>query len=215
MKRILVIGAHFDDSELGVGGSMKKWSSEGKEVFKLTLTDNVTFFEQYGGISVEYERTRRESAEASSILGVKEVTGFRPVPCNDLKYDKDIMQAVEAIIYQLKIDTVVIHSPEDANRDHIEASKICFTAARHCPNVLFFKSNGYLSENGFVPNYFVDITDYVEDKRRALHCYSRENDRFGRLFDSCIEQNHFFGYSVGCAYAEQFKAIRLVEGGGE
>ena len=190
---------------------MKKWSSEGKTVFKLTLTDNVTNFQQYGGINVEYDRTRRESLEASRILGVTEITDFKPAACNELFYNKEIMQEVEAIIYRLDIDTVVIHSSEDANRDHIEASKICFTAARHCPNLLYFKSNGYLSEEGFLPNYFVDITDFVEDKRRALNCYSQENNRFNRLFDSCIERNHFFGYSVGCGYVEQFKAIRIVE----
>ena len=210
MKNILVIGAHFDDAELGAGGSMIKWAKEGKNVYKLTLTDNETNFEQYN-IKVEFDKTRKESANAAQILGAVEIRDFQPEKCNHLIYSTEIMQKVEKIVYDLNIDTVVIHSSEDANQDHIEASKICVTAARHCDNILFFKSNGYLSETGFLPNYFVDITDFVELKREALCAYSSPNNRKGRLFDSCIERNHFYGYSVGVEYAEPFKILRMVE----
>ena len=210
MKNILVIGAHFDDAELGAGGSMRKWSDEGKKVYKLTLTDNETNFEQYN-LMVDYHKTKNESALASEVLGVVEIADFSPEKCNQLVYSTELMQKIEKIIYDLQIDTVVIHSSEDANQDHIEASKICVTAARHCDNILFFKSNGYLSETGFLPNYFVDISKYIELKKKALEVYSSANNRQGRLFDSCIERNHFYGYSVGVEYAEPFKVLRMVE----
>lgn len=210
MKRILVIGAHFDDAELGAGGSMMKWVNEGKEVYKLTLTDNATNFEQFN-IKVNYEDAKNESTKAVEILGVKEITDFVPEKCNELVYNKEIMQKVEKIILDLNIDTVVIHSSEDANQDHIEASKICVTAARHCKNVLFYKSNGYLSETGFLPNYFVDISKYIDAKKKALSIYSPSNNRKGRLFESCIERNHFYGYSVGVEYAEAFKVLRYLD----
>ena len=210
MKNILVIGAHFDDAELGAGGSMRKWADEGKKVYKLTLTDNETNFEQYN-LKVNYEKTKKESASVSEFLGVKEITDFVPEKCNYLKYTTEMMQKIEKIINDLNIDTVVIHSSEDANQDHIEASKLCVTAARHCDNILFFKSNGYLSETGFLPNYFVDVSKYIEQKKKALDMYSSANNREGRLFESCIERNHFYGYSVGVEYAEHFKVLKMVE----
>ena len=46
IKNVLLIGAHFDDSELGAGGTAAKLAHEGKCVYKVTLTDNVTEFEQ-------------------------------------------------------------------------------------------------------------------------------------------------------------------------
>ena len=39
MDNILIIGAHFDDTELGVGGTAAKLAEQGKNVYKLTLTD--------------------------------------------------------------------------------------------------------------------------------------------------------------------------------
>lgn len=45
MENVLIVGAHFDDAELGAGGTAAKLASEGKNVYKLTLTDNVTKFD--------------------------------------------------------------------------------------------------------------------------------------------------------------------------
>ena len=42
MKKILAIGAHFDDIELAAAGTLNYLSNKGSEVFKITLTDNVT-----------------------------------------------------------------------------------------------------------------------------------------------------------------------------
>ena len=40
MKRVLIIGAHYDDTELGAGGTAAKLVDEGCQVYKVTLTDN-------------------------------------------------------------------------------------------------------------------------------------------------------------------------------
>ena len=42
MKKILAIGDHFDDIELAAAGTLNYLSNKGAEVFKITLTDNVT-----------------------------------------------------------------------------------------------------------------------------------------------------------------------------
>jgi LmbE family N-acetylglucosaminyl deacetylase len=41
-EKILFIGAHFDDVDLGVGGTLAKLSKQGKKVYKLTLSVNVS-----------------------------------------------------------------------------------------------------------------------------------------------------------------------------
>ena len=56
-KNVLIIGAHYDDAELGVGGTAAKLAIEGKTVYKLTLTDNETDFRQMG-IKVDNHSSR-------------------------------------------------------------------------------------------------------------------------------------------------------------
>lgn len=108
MKNILIIGAHYDDAELGAGGTAAKLVKSGHNVYKLTLTDNVTK-SKHLHINVGYESSVRESALACEILGVHEITGFPPVDCCQLYYNTEIMQKVEDILYRYNIDTVFAH----------------------------------------------------------------------------------------------------------
>ena len=130
MNNVLIIGAHFDDAELGAGGTAAKLVSEGKTVYKLTLTDNATNFTQKN-IVVDYDSSRVQSHKACEVLGVKEITDFVPEACSTLHYSKEIMQRVEKVIYDYAIDTVFIHFGTDMNQDHVAANQICITAARH------------------------------------------------------------------------------------
>lgn len=93
----------------------------------------------------------------------------------------------------------------------MEASRICLTAARHCRNILEFQSNGYVLDNEFTPTYFVDISDFIEQKKQALACYGSEHDRLNRLFTTAIERNHIRGYANEVEYAEGFRLIKMLE----
>lgn len=209
MENILIIGAHFDDAELGAGGTAAKLVSQGKKVYKYTLTDNVTNFEERN-ICVTYLDSKKQSGLAAKALGVIEIENSTPVPCSTLTYGKQVMQQVESIIFEHKIDTVFIHFKADMNQDHVEASRICLTAARHCRNILEFQSNGYILDHVFNPTYFVDITDFIEQKKNALSCYGEEHNRMNRLFEANIERNHIWGYANETGYAEGFRIIKML-----
>lgn len=209
MKNILIVGAHFDDSELGAGGTAAKFSENGMNVYKITLTDNVTQFVQKN-ISVDYMSSKMQSSKACEVLGVRELD-FECEECSKLSYSKEIMQRVEKIIFDYKIDTVFIHFGTDMNRDHVEANKICLTAARHCDNIFEFQSNGYILDDVFYPTFFVNISDYVDKKRDALSQYGIEHNRFNRLFDVNIERNHIWGYANEVEYAEGFRVVKMLD----
>lgn len=210
MKNVLIVGAHFDDAELGVGGTMAKLVSQGRNVYKFTLTDNETRFEQRN-IHVGYSDSKIQSGRAARCVGVTEIENPCPVPCSTLAYSKDLMQRVESIIFRYHIDTVFIHFNGDMNQDHVEASKICLTAARHCSNILEYRSNGYIVDKEFHPTYFVDISDFIEQKRRALACYGKEHDRMERLFTTIVERNHVWGFANEVEYAEGFQVIKMLD----
>ena len=211
MENILIVGAHYDDAELGVGGTAAKLSSEGKKVYKLTLTDNVTK-SSHLHINVEYETSVKESAAACKTLGVTEITEFKPVACTRLVYSTEMMQAIEDVLYRYNIDTVFMHYLDDLNQDHIEASKLCLTAARHCKNIFYYQSNLYLPPHQFMPTYFVNISSFIEKKKEALFKYTGDHNRNNALFQTNIERNHIWGYSNKIEYAEGFMVQKFVDG---
>lgn len=208
MKNILIVGAHYDDAELAAGGSAAKWVKEGKKVYKLTLTDNVTNFAQKNR-NVSYETSVSESSKACQILGVIEILDFVPQPCNHLKYSTEIMQQVEAIIYKYEIDTIIMHYYQDANQDHVEANRICATAGRRCKNILTYQSNGYIVARPINPTFYVDITSTIEQKKRAIAQYGKEHNVNGKLFQMCFNRNAVYGYSCDSEYAEAFEVVKM------
>lgn len=208
MENILVVGAHFDDAELGCGGTMAKLASEGKKVYKLTLTDNVTNFEQMN-IHVDMKSSVIDSANACKEMNVEEICDFEMIKCNELTYTTEVMQRVEAIIFNKNIDTVFIHYDSDMNQDHIAASKICLTAARHCKNILYYQSNGYILDKSFYPTVFFDISDFYEAKKKALNHYRGDHNRFDRLFDISLKRTEIWGYANKVKYAEGFVPVKI------
>lgn len=208
MDNILIIGAHYDDAELGVGGTAAKLAQKGKNVYKVTLTDNETAFTQMN-VYVDALESVRQSSRACQVLGIKEITDFKPVPCNTLTYTTKMMQRIEEVIYNYDIDTVFMHFANDINQDHVAASQLCLTAARHCNNIYQYQSNGYII-NQYEPTLFVDISDYIELKREALAQYEGGHDRFNRLFTTTIERNHIWGYANKVEYAEGFHVIKSI-----
>lgn len=209
MKNILIIGAHYDDAELGVGGTAAKLVRDGCNVYKLTLTDNVTK-SKHLHINVEYETSVRESALACEVLGVCEITEFNPVDCCQLLYTTEIMQRVEDILYKYNIDTVFMHYIDDLNQDHIAAAQICLTATRHCDNVFLYQSNLYILPKPFSPTFFVDISDTIDMKKEALYKYTGDHNRFNALFETNMERNRVWGYSNHVSYAEGFIAQKYL-----
>jgi LmbE family N-acetylglucosaminyl deacetylase len=215
MKTILVIGAHYDDAELGVGGSMAKWRREGKTVYKLTLSDNATNFKQKN-ITVIPDEAKAESAKACEVLGVWELKGLVTLQdCTTVTYQKEQMQLIEAFILENKVDTLVMHNVFDIQQDHIHAATISYVAGRYCDNILMYQSNKYVLPVDFYPRYFVDITAEMELKNEALACYSSEHDRYLQLFDNTTRQNQVDGYRVnmnkGIHFAEAFKILKFTE----
>lgn len=207
MKNILVVGAHYDDVELGAGGIMARLVKEGKDVYKITLTDNETHFREKN-IYVDKESSIVMSKNACEVLGVQELE-FRQEKCNYLKYETAVMQRVEHIIYEYEIDTLFCHYQYDVNKDHVAASEICLTAGRHCTNVFTFQSNAYILEHSYYPTVFFDISNEIELKKKAVFQYEGDHNRYGRLFDTVLERNHIWGFYNNVEYAEGFHVVKM------
>jgi LmbE family N-acetylglucosaminyl deacetylase len=213
MNNILVIGAHYDDAELGAGGSMAKWVKQGKKVYKLTLTDNVTKFDKKG-INIDKDSSAIESSKACEVLGVIELIDFKLEVCTELQFNKKQMQEIESFIIDNNIDTIVTHYLSDIQQDHIHASTISYVAGRYCDNLLMYQSNKYILPKDFYPRYFEDITETIELKKEALSMYGEGHNRYNSLFDMTIAQNRVDGYKINMnekeSYAESFVVMKMV-----
>ena len=207
IKNILAIGAHFDDVELGVGGSLAKLSKEGKKIYKFTLTDD--------SYDSRLDETIKVSKKSCKILGIKQIDRKEYDICNNLEFSKKTMQEIEKIIKDFEIDTIFAHYYSDINQDHTSASQISYVAGRYCRNILFYQSNRYILPSDFYPRFFINITKTLHLKKKALSLYAKQgaHDRNDRLFEETINQNKVWGYqsSLGrkSEYAESFVVHKI------
>lgn len=73
-------------------------------------------------------------------------------------------------------------------------------------------SNWYISEQGFVENFYVDITDTWEIKERAIRAYDSEIRRVGDRWINYFRQEAMNnGMKMGVKYAEAFQVVKWLQ----
>lgn len=199
--RILAIGAHPDDIEIGCGGTLIKYARQGHEVFLLVMTD--------GGASGEGGIRRTEQEVAAGILqSVKLFWG--DYPDTAIPLDRDSIQRVERIIHTVEPDFIFVHYQDDTHQDHRHLSVSTITATRYTRNVLFFEG---LTTQNFSPSVFVDVDAVLERKVAALEAHGSQvhktNIRGLTIVDIARSSAHFRGIQGRVRNAEGFVPLRL------
>ena len=215
MNRVLAIGAHPDDIEFGIGGTLLKHKEAGDLIVYLCMTSS----ESIDGVSGKVLRTGAQNREevrcAAEVLGVDDVEFLSFV---DLKvpFSFTSVSQIESIIKKNEINIVYTHWAGDANQDHIATFRATMAAARYVPNVFCYEQIPVprQSENQMMINHYVDITDYFDKKIEAANCHKSQMVKYMN-HGLNVEENletlaRFRGIQANCKYAEAFQIIKQV-----
>ena len=207
---ILAIGAHFDDLELGCGGTLAKHVQDGDDVYVYVAT--VSGFTNHHNETVRSSKIAlKEAEEAMRILCVKELF------CG--KFDTLHVEFVDAlnmeiirIVEENKIDKVYTHWIGDIHHDHQAVARASLHSCRHVPRLLMYRSNWYHSTIEFRGNFYVNITDYWSIKESAIHAHASEMGRTGSKWISFFRNEaENAGQRIGVKYAEVFEVVKWLE----
>lgn len=218
--RIAVISPHPDDETLGAGGTLLRYKNEGHQIFWINVTD-VTPGEAY---SKEFCDLRKQQ-----IQKVCEFYGFdgffnlkeEPAGLTDRK-ESELIGKISACIKSIQPDMLILPDKRDAHSDHgavFRAAMAC-TKVFRCPGIKKIVTMEILSEtdfgdpySAFQPNYFVDITNYLQQKLEAMKIYSTELQEapFPRNLDAIQALALLRGGTSGVKYAEAFHVIKVME----
>ena len=207
---ILAIGAHFDDIELGCGGSLAKFSKLGHNVYGYVATKSGFSNENSDPVRSE-EVAYLEGQRAGKILGLTELFqgNFKTL---SVEFDDNLNIDLLRIINQYEIDFVLCHWPGDVHHDHIAVSRSSLHSARHVPRILAYRSNWYHSESTFRGNFYVDIAQTWEIKKQAVLAHASEVNRTGLKWISFFENEALnAGQRIGVKYAESFEVIKWLD----
>jgi N-acetylglucosamine malate deacetylase 1 len=211
-KNILAIGAHFDDIELGCGGSVTKHVASKDKVFMLVVT-NSEYRNYDGKLLWRKELALKEGKKAVSILGVEldNLILFN-YEAKKVPYSVDLIEKINEIIDNFKIDTIYTHWIYDVHQDHSAIGRATLNAARHVPRVLMYRSNWYSSGTPFRNNFFIDTSLYIETKIKAIRAYETECKKRGEKWIEFVRhQNRNNGIEMETQYAEAFEVVKYLQ----
>ena len=222
--RILVFGAHPDDETGGMGGTICKHTRRGDEVMVCCMTDGsgggLKGYTEPGITGPELAKLRKKELEAAcKVMGVSKIEfgwyedGFLFLNEGSLIKTGNLIRSYKPDRVYLMYGDVPIGS---TNLDHIEQYRIAMESLQKVrwPNypklgrdrwdVKQIYAYGQLVP---VPDSFVDITDVLDLKRKALECHKSQG--YWKLGESLAGRNRILGISSGMGeYVEGFKTIR-------
>jgi LmbE family N-acetylglucosaminyl deacetylase len=222
-RRIAIIVAHPDDEVLGCGGTIRRHTIVGDDVWTIILADGETSRDTHAGVE---GIARREAAAgaAAKILGVEHLLMHR-LPDNRLDVPPllETVKVVEQHIQEIAPDIVYTHHAGDLNIDHRRVHDAVVTACRPqlgqpVSTLLFFETASStewqppMSGPPFLPNWFVDISSTLDSKLQALKAYQEEMRPWPhpRSYDGIEHLARWRGATVGCAAAEAFMLGRNI-----
>src|SRR4051812_42511692 len=154
--RVLAIGAHPDDVELGCFGTLLRLQRSGSEVALCVLSDG-----ERGG-SPEH---RHEEARASARLLKADLTQAG-LPDTEIAEGHPTIGIIEELVARFRPAVVLVPSPDDTHQDHRNAARAALSAARSVPGLLFYQLPS--TARTFRPSLFVEITEVIDEKVRAV-----------------------------------------------
>lgn len=208
--KILAIGAHFDDVELGCGGALAAHAARGDEVYVFVATVS-GFSNQYDQSVRSSDIARAEAEEAMKIIGVKQMF------CGDfntlqVEFVDELNIQILRLVEQLGIEQVYAHWSGDIHHDHQAVARASLHSCRHVPRLLMYRSNWYHSTLDFRGTFYVDITEHWYTKEQSLRAHQSEMDRTGAKWISFFRNEaENAGQRIGVRYAEVFEVVKWLE----
>jgi len=218
MNRILVVAPHPDDEILGCGGTMIKHIEAGDEVYVCIATKGC--MPLFSTESVN--KTRSEALECHKSIGVKK-TFFLDFPAAMMeKVERYEMNGkILDVIKEVQPDIVFIPHWGDMQKDHQMVADACMVALRpkYEPKVKTIYSYETMSEtawnapnvqNEFIPNVFVDISNTLKKKIKALSVFKSQLSEFpdARSLEAVEALAKYRGALMHFKAAEAFMLIR-------
>jgi LmbE family N-acetylglucosaminyl deacetylase len=217
---VLVVAPHADDEILGVGGTIAKYIDEGHDVYICIVTS--------GHPSMFHkdilEKLRCEANDSHQYLGIKE-TFFLEFPAVMLSEipKHEINKKIHDVIEKVKPSIVFLPHFGDMHLDHYIVSQSTMVAVRPIKKhkVLEVYSYETLSEtewniphmtNVFIPNTYIDISEYLDKKIKAISYFTTQLKEFPhpRSLEAIEYSAKLRGSTIGVKAAEAFCLIRRI-----
>jgi N-acetylglucosamine malate deacetylase 1 len=200
--RVVAFGAHPDDIEIGMGGTIAKHASAGDHVLMaVTVVPN------------NVKQRRREAERAAEVLGAEFM--LLDIPPLDLAHTRTVIKAFDQALEKASPDVIYTHWNSDSHQDHMAVALATITAAREnrCALLMYEQTiPGGIVPWGFRAQSYVDITPYMHIKMQSIGMHKSQIRANGELWVQGVKGRAMYrGYQVNVEYAEAFEVVKAID----
>jgi len=221
-KNIVIISAHPDDEILGAGGTLLKHKKQSDNLYWIIITK---MHESQEFDNEKIKNREKEIEKISAEIGYQKVFNleYKTMELNSSSVLKMIPE-IGNIFNQIKPEIIYCVNRSDAHSDHkftfdaVAASTKSFRypfikkfLMYECLSETEFSPT--LHESSFTPNYYVDISENIDQKLELMKIYASEigEHPFPRSETNIKALATFRGAVAGVMYAEAFQIVRCID----
>jgi LmbE family N-acetylglucosaminyl deacetylase len=201
-RTVVAIGAHPDDLEIGIGGTLAKLQRSGAHVVMVVAS-----------VPKDFEVRMAEARRGAQILGceLKILMDDGPRRLEDLK-TCDLVGMLDAVVREYQPAAMLTHSSADFHNDHLLIYNACLPTQR----LAYFDFFSYHPTNcrpvpiAFHPRAYVDVTDTIDAKMHAITAHASQFGGRGLDTEMYREFAHLQGRMIGVPYAEGMDVGRML-----
>jgi LmbE family N-acetylglucosaminyl deacetylase len=199
-ERVLAIGAHPDDVEIGCAGTLLDHRRRGDRISILTLSRGTV-----GG-----DRVQRVAEAAATADAIGAQLLFADLPDTEIDEGVSTIRLIESVVRMLDPTVVYVHSLHDNHQDHRAVSTAARSATRGVRRVFAYQSPS--ATNDFLPTQFVNVDETVGRKVEILQMFGSQDGRNYLEPELVVAGARYWARHLGAnaRYAEPYEVIRSV-----
>jgi two-component system, NtrC family, response regulator HydG len=196
-QTVLAVGAHPDDVELGIGGTLAAHRSAGDQVVILTLSRG-----ERGGKAGD---RMGESMAAAELIGAR--LFMEDLEDTRISESDPTVSIIERVVAQVQPTIVYTHSAHDRHQDHRAVHRAATVATRTVPTFACYQSPSATVD--YRPTRFVSIDGFTDTKLALLACFGSQAGIRGYMQDDVVlATSRYWSRYGGGRHAEPLEVIR-------
>jgi LmbE family N-acetylglucosaminyl deacetylase len=199
---VVAFGAHPDDIEIGMGGTVAKHAAAGDRVVMVVAT-----------IPSNRETRRQEAERAADVLGAELVV--LDIAPDELVHGRTVVKMFDKVLEAVDPQVVYTHWNSDSHQDHNAVAMASIGAARKNTFALLMYEQtipGGVTPFAFRAQSYVDITPYMPMKMESIAMHKSQVRANGDLWIQGVRGRAMYrGYQVNCEFAEAFEVVKALD----
>ncbi len=211
-ETIVVCCAHADDETIGMGGTIAKYASEGKNIVTVIFSFGENSSPWLKSENVILDR-KKEAKAIGEFLGSSETIfmGLKDAQLNEEIKNPKIKDVLKKVFARFKPSKIFTHSSEDPHPDHKAVNALVINAVEEYDKDK--KLGVYAFEvwnvvNDLHPAIYVDVSKTFSKKVEAMKKFKSQKVFIYTLLAPVYIRAIIAGRNNHCRFAEKFYKVR-------